>query len=197
MRQALEFYGIEFGRNGFCRCPFHREKTASFKIHHNKFKCFGCGVTGDLIDYVMMRDKCSLTAAVNTICADFKIDAKPTLSDLARLDTIRIKNAQSKRQYRALVDACMDAHETYLRAYDLLEAAAKLPPGKTPKNGTYVDAYFVLAIARERLTEAEYAVMDYARRHPEALPVPPQSARLPEKLKWHAEERRNPFSVYL
>ena len=31
-------------------CPFHEEKTASFNVRSDKgsFKCFGCGVSGDL-----------------------------------------------------------------------------------------------------------------------------------------------------
>ena len=35
-------------------CPFHGEKTPSFAIDPKsmKFKCFGCGVSGDVIDFV-------------------------------------------------------------------------------------------------------------------------------------------------
>lgn len=35
-------------------CPFHDEKTASFTVSTNKeiFHCFGCGATGDVIDFV-------------------------------------------------------------------------------------------------------------------------------------------------
>ena len=34
-------------------CPFHNEKTASFTWYkdHNYFKCFGCGITLDILDY--------------------------------------------------------------------------------------------------------------------------------------------------
>ncbi|SCX91885.1 DNA primase [Alkaliphilus peptidifermentans] len=36
-------------------CPFHREKTPSFVINAEKqiYKCFGCGVGGDVIHFVM------------------------------------------------------------------------------------------------------------------------------------------------
>lgn len=37
-------------------CPFHTEKTASFCVSKNagkwRFKCFGCGVGGDALDFV-------------------------------------------------------------------------------------------------------------------------------------------------
>lgn len=37
-------------------CPFHKEKTASFTIYRNdmRYKCFGCGAHGSVIDYVML-----------------------------------------------------------------------------------------------------------------------------------------------
>ena len=36
-------------------CPFHDEKTPSFHVSDQKgiYKCFGCGVGGDAIDFVM------------------------------------------------------------------------------------------------------------------------------------------------
>ncbi len=35
-------------------CPFHDEKTPSFFIYsNNSFYCFGCGVSGNAIDFVM------------------------------------------------------------------------------------------------------------------------------------------------
>lgn len=38
-------------------CPFHDEKTPSFSLNRNKnfFKCFGCGKTGDAIEFVMLH----------------------------------------------------------------------------------------------------------------------------------------------
>jgi len=37
------------------RCPFHDEKTPSFHVSDQKgiYKCFGCGLGGDAIDFVM------------------------------------------------------------------------------------------------------------------------------------------------
>lgn len=48
-------------------CPFHKEKTASFKIHADEtlWMCFGCGMGGDKVDFV---------AAINGLSAkeDFR-----------------------------------------------------------------------------------------------------------------------------
>lgn len=37
-------------------CPFHNEKTASFFIYpDNSYYCFGCGVHGNAIDFVLKK----------------------------------------------------------------------------------------------------------------------------------------------
>ena len=33
-------------------CPFHEEKTPSFTVYASSFHCFGCGVHGDIIEFV-------------------------------------------------------------------------------------------------------------------------------------------------
>jgi DNA primase len=39
-------------------CPFHQEKTPSFNVHQTRqfYKCFGCGVSGDVLKFVMEVD---------------------------------------------------------------------------------------------------------------------------------------------
>jgi DNA primase catalytic core len=39
-------------------CPFHGEKTPSFYVNEgrNRFHCFGCGASGDPIEYIKKRD---------------------------------------------------------------------------------------------------------------------------------------------
>ena len=41
------------GRNWKACCPFHGEKTPSFYVYDDHFHCFGCGVHGDVISFVM------------------------------------------------------------------------------------------------------------------------------------------------
>lgn len=50
-RQAAEHYGIRVGRNGMACCPFHNDRTPSMKVD-SRYYCFGCGATGDVIDFV-------------------------------------------------------------------------------------------------------------------------------------------------
>ena len=51
LREAAELYGIEVGRNGMACCPFHDDKNPSLKLNEDYFYCFGCGATGDVIDF--------------------------------------------------------------------------------------------------------------------------------------------------
>ncbi len=43
------------GSNYICKCPFHDERTPSFVISESKqiFRCFGCGISGDVYDFLM------------------------------------------------------------------------------------------------------------------------------------------------
>ncbi|MBO5179303.1 MAG: hypothetical protein J6B87_03035 [Clostridia bacterium] len=52
--QVAYRFNIQLDRNLKAKCPFHKEKTASFSINKNKqiFKCFGCGIGGDSITLV-------------------------------------------------------------------------------------------------------------------------------------------------
>ncbi len=54
-------------------CPFHGEKTPSFNVHGDKgyFKCFGCGVGGDVIKFVELYDKLPFPEAVRQLASRF------------------------------------------------------------------------------------------------------------------------------
>ena len=45
-RDAALQYGIQVGRNGMCRCPFHNDKNPSMKVD-KRYHCFGCQADGD------------------------------------------------------------------------------------------------------------------------------------------------------
>lgn len=54
------------GRNMVGLCPFHGEKTPSFNIYteNGSFYCFGCGVGGDVITFVMKMENLDYVDAV-------------------------------------------------------------------------------------------------------------------------------------
>ena len=57
------------GVNHTACCPFHNEKSASFNVNNTKgiYKCFGCGVSGDGIAFVMQHENQTFAEAVKTI----------------------------------------------------------------------------------------------------------------------------------
>jgi len=71
LSEYLPKRGIELKRDGnewIGCCPFHSERTASFQIYPGKkgtqeFKCQGCGVEGDVIDFVQQWDGEDFTGA--------------------------------------------------------------------------------------------------------------------------------------
>ena len=71
-RQAAERYGIRVERNGMCRCPFHEDKTPSMKLDR-RYYCFGCGATGDVIDFVSRLRGIGSKEAAISLAQDFAI----------------------------------------------------------------------------------------------------------------------------
>ena len=49
-RQAAEHYGIKVKNNGMACCPFHSDRHPSMKAD-KMYHCFGCGASGDAIDF--------------------------------------------------------------------------------------------------------------------------------------------------
>lgn len=71
-RQAAERYGIRVERNGMCRCPFHDDSTPSMKLDR-RYYCFGCGATGDVIDFVSQLHGIGSKEAAILLAQDFAI----------------------------------------------------------------------------------------------------------------------------
>ena len=59
------------GSNYVACCPFHTEKTPSFSVNRNKqfFHCFGCGVSGNSISFLMNLNNLEFVEAVEDLAA--------------------------------------------------------------------------------------------------------------------------------
>ena len=57
------------GREFVGHCPFHNEKTGSFFVNDDKgtFYCFGCGASGDIVEYLMRKRGIQFMQAVEIL----------------------------------------------------------------------------------------------------------------------------------
>lgn len=57
-------------------CPFHQEKTPSFKVSpsKNRFHCFGCGTSGSIIDFIMLWYNKPIHWVVEFLCKEFNMN---------------------------------------------------------------------------------------------------------------------------
>ena len=69
-------------------CPFHGEKTPSFTVTpgRDSWKCFGCGLGGDIFSFVMQRDSVPFPEALRTLAnkAGVEIDERTKREDAHR-----------------------------------------------------------------------------------------------------------------
>jgi len=119
------------GGRYFGCCPFHHEKTASFCVNADSgfYHCFGCGVSGDVVKFVMEMESMEFLDAVKYLAEkaglplpEIKIDPqynqkkerKETLKQLMRdaaryyrnnlVDPVKGKDAREYLQSRGIDD---------------------------------------------------------------------------------------------
>ena len=69
---------INKGNNYISLCPFHTEKTPSFTVSFEKqfFYCFGCKISGNVIDFLVKFNNCSFKEAINELAIMNNISIK-------------------------------------------------------------------------------------------------------------------------
>ena len=74
-------------------CPFHKEKTPSFSVSADKqiFHCFGCGIGGDVIKFLMQSENVDFYEAVQMLADRAKITLP---DDNANIDFAKVKHKE-------------------------------------------------------------------------------------------------------
>jgi hypothetical protein len=105
---AAKMYGIRADRHGMAKCPFHDDRHPSLKLNQDFYYCFGCGATGDVIDFVSRLYDLSAFEAAKKIVSDFGLDPDkpPSASALAkpRHPMIRAFREDERYCHRVLCD---------------------------------------------------------------------------------------------
>jgi DNA primase len=97
---VVESAGIELKKSGTRHiglCPFHSEKTPSFFVFpDNHFKCFGCGESGNVIDFIQKLHGLSFPEALKHLGIDQGEPTSQVKADIQR----RKHRAELVRQFR-------------------------------------------------------------------------------------------------
>ena len=107
-REAAEFYGIKVSRTGMACCPFHDDKNPSMKLNEEYFYCFGCGATGDVIDFTAKLFDLSPKEAAEKLAQDFGLiydsQAPPRRRYVRQKNEAQKFREDRQRCYRVLSD---------------------------------------------------------------------------------------------
>lgn len=102
MKQILQFYGVDVNSKGFACCPFHSERTASFKCYQGDrgYFCFGCGESGDVITFVQKFFNLTFNEAIKKLNDDFNLFLfeRPTLADYRQRERQKKIEAQKREK---------------------------------------------------------------------------------------------------
>lgn len=98
------------GSNYMGLCPFHSEKTPSFSVSPSKsiFKCFGCGVGGDVITFAMKRENLSFPEAVEFLADKYNV----------RLEVYKDENKEAREKRNRLYEINREAGLHFLKNYE-------------------------------------------------------------------------------
>ena len=121
------YIGGEIQKNGFCKCPFHSEKTASFMLFqkNKSFYCFGCGVGGNVINLVARALNIGYLEAMKRLDEDYALGLfnKIVKTDLKRSkEAIEIARKQLKQQQLQL-----KRRNNYFKLIDYFKELREMP----------------------------------------------------------------------
>jgi hypothetical protein len=116
IEEVVEHFGVRLDKHGKALCPFHQEKTPSFSIKkdENIFKCFGCGESGDVIDFVEKFKGVECIEAARLIAEMYGIEdsqkslkqkAAPTSSKTGKTQVKA--NVGAKQDIKDYIEACI------------------------------------------------------------------------------------------
>lgn len=107
-------------------CPFHADKTPSMAINlsDGRFKCFGCGVGGDLVDFYMQLTGLDFKSALNELGGELlslpevkPLPIKPVNDEAKRARARRIWNESRPIEIGDPVDLYLTSRSLCFKAF--------------------------------------------------------------------------------
>jgi hypothetical protein len=85
-RQAAEHFGLAVDKHGMALCPFHDDHKPSLRLDQ-RYYCFGCHATGDVIDFTARLQGISNRQAAENLAEMFdEFPRPPTQSHISKSD---------------------------------------------------------------------------------------------------------------
>ena len=112
------------GANYKAPCPFHDEKSPSFVVSPQKqiYHCFGCGITGDSIRFVMEYEKLNYPEAIEKLAGDYNFSLQYTQGGQKKTDTRLMEKLND--WYKGLLDGNQTA-KNYLNERGIFESSVE------------------------------------------------------------------------
>src|SRR5438034_3260876 len=122
------------GANFVTRCPFHKEKTASFNVHPHRqiFHCFGCHKGGDVFTFVQEYENVGFPEAVHRLAErariplEFAKDPGAQKHRFLKETLLQIHEQITHRWQTALTQETGQIARDYLKQRGVSEEAVKL-----------------------------------------------------------------------
>lgn len=174
MVDMLPYYGIEMDRANFCKCPFHLERSASFKAYAGDrgYYCYGCHASGSVIDFVMQYFSIPFGDAIKKINEDFSL-VLPIGEKLNRRKQLEMQKQEflRKREINARKAKQEEIEKAYWAAFEECKRLDDNRRNYAPKLHTeplhplFVEALKNIAGAEYNLSCAEIARYEYENRN--------------------------------
>lgn len=98
-------------------CPFHKEKTPSFSVSSDKqiFHCFGCGVGGDVVKFLMNIENVDFKEAIELLADRAKMEL-PQDDEIIDMERVKLK----ERLYHMNVDTAKYFYQNLLSSQEAI-----------------------------------------------------------------------------
>ena len=117
MQEVVHFYlpGVTT-RHNRCPCPFHHGRDPNFSFTQHGYKCFVCGVTGDVITFVKDICECATRVdAMRKINSDFHLGL-PVDGEIDYQQSMELAKRRAEAEKKAAEQAAWDAEYNHLIA---------------------------------------------------------------------------------
>ena len=121
------YIGGDINKRGFCKCPFHNEKTASFMLYekNKSFYCFGCGAGGNVINLVAKVFNITYYEAMKRLDEDYSLGL---FQKVIKTETRRSKETVERARKQLKQEQLqLKQKDNYFKLLDYFKELQKMP----------------------------------------------------------------------